>query len=134
MPRRTEPPVTDEQLRLALRQLWRPGWPDDLAAVLAHPVRGKCVRGMARQISRARPVAPVPVPRLGDPRAAVPPTPAAPAPRSKPGPGMYWPRRAQDMAAAPPVPAARRVLHQRGIGAWPPFDARRAAANDLGDD
>lgn len=134
MPRRAEAPVTEEQLRLALRQLWRPGWPDDLAAVLAHPVRGKCVRGMARQLSRARPVAPTPLPRLGDPQAAVPPTPPAPEQRAKAGPGVYWPRKAQDTANTRGVPAARRVLHQRSIGSWPPFDARRAAANDLGDE
>ena len=57
---------TPEQLALALRQLWRPGWPADVAAALAHPnpVYSTCVRGLARNLRRA-PMKAVSVPRLG---------------------------------------------------------------------
>ena len=95
--RRAEPELTEEQLRLGLRQLWRPGWPNELAAVLAHPVRGPAVRGMARQLSRQ-------LANAG--------------------------RRAAPVRATPPVPPT--PLHYRRPR-WT-FDAKRAAANDLGDD
>lgn len=47
------PEPTEEQLRLALRQLWRPGWPATLEAVLAHHTYAVCVRGLARNLGRA---------------------------------------------------------------------------------
>lgn len=121
MPRRNEPALTEEQLRLAMRHLWRPGWPDDMAAVLKDPQRGPCVRGLARQFLRERP--PVAAPRLSSlppPHACppVPPTPTAPPPsnRHRRGPAVDSPDT---------------------LGAWPrrrAFDARRAAANDFDDD
>lgn len=50
MPQR--PPPTAEQLRLAFRQVSRPGWPTTLEAALAHPVYGVCLRGMACTLDR----------------------------------------------------------------------------------
>lgn len=99
-----EQPLTEEQLRLGLRQLWRPGWPDELSAVLAHPVRGPAVRGMARQLSRQ-------VATAGRRTAAVVnPTPVPPTPKHAP------------------------VSHQARRHPRAGFDAKRAAANDMGDD
>ena len=46
-------PVTDEQLRLAFRQISRPGWPATLEAALAHPVYRVCLHGIARNLGRA---------------------------------------------------------------------------------
>lgn len=99
-----EQALTEEQLRLGLRQLWRPGWPDDLATVLAHPTRGPLVRCMARQLSRQSATAghATAVLRATLP---VPPTPMQP----------------------PASRTARALPRMR-------FDAKRAAANDLGDD
>jgi hypothetical protein len=97
---------TQEQLTLALRQLWRPGWPADLAAALAHPLYGTCVRGLARNLRRP-PVTATPVPRLG---------------------AVHW-------APPTPTPndsTARTAAGRR----FPPlgtFDAKRAAANDRDD-
>lgn len=118
MPRRAEAPLTDEQLRMALRHLWRPGWPEDLQAVLAHPVRGPCVRGLARSLGRAAPTVGTPPQRQGNALAWVPPTPQVPPrpQRLRTGPGSDSPDT---------------------LGAWPrrrAFDARRAAANDFDED
>ena len=75
--RKPAPPPTDEQLRLAIRQMRRPHWPSSDEDVLDHPVYGKCVRALARNLSRApfagKPV-PAPAPRMPrltfDPRRA----------------------------------------------------------------
>lgn len=45
-------PVTAEQLRLAFRQVSRPGWPSTLEAALDHPVYRVCLHGMARNLNR----------------------------------------------------------------------------------
>ena len=105
MRRKTLPEPTPEQLALALRQLWRPGWPADLAAALAHPVYSICVRGLARNLSRP-PMRADPPPRLGTLH-QVPPTPTE-----------------------PPV----RKQHGRWFPKAGAFDAKRAAANDRDDD
>lgn len=74
-----EPPITDEQLRLAYRHLARPGWPPTLEATLAHPIRGKCLRSLALCLRRGghltRPHYQPPTPPGAPP---VPPTPEAP--------------------------------------------------------
>ena len=46
----TEP--TDEQLRLAFRQISRPGWPATLEAAIAHRTFGVCLRAIACQLNR----------------------------------------------------------------------------------
>jgi hypothetical protein len=51
--RRAKAPPTSEQLRLAIRHMRRPHWPDSDDAVLQHPVYGPCVRALARNLSRA---------------------------------------------------------------------------------
>lgn len=45
-------PVTDEQLRLAFRQISRPSWPSTLEAALADPVYRTCLYGIARNLGR----------------------------------------------------------------------------------
>lgn len=97
------PEPTDEQLELALRQLWRPGYPRELREALNHPTFGHCVRGLARNLGRAQPPAKAPH-RL--PMALVPPTPTAPPPRVGPKPSRQKP-------------------------GW--VDHKRAAANDFDD-
>lgn len=62
-------PITDEQLRLAFRQLSRPGWPATPEAALAHPVYGPCLRGIARNLRR-----------VGVDRSVPPPAQRVPAP------------------------------------------------------
>lgn len=44
--------VTEEQLRLAFRQISRPGWPSTLQAALEHPTYRKCLYGIARNLGR----------------------------------------------------------------------------------
>lgn len=44
--------VTDEQLRLAFRQVSRPGWPSTLEAALQHPTYRVCLHGIARNLGR----------------------------------------------------------------------------------
>lgn len=46
------PPPTAEQLRLAFRQISRPGWPSTLEAALEHPVYRVCLCGIARNLNR----------------------------------------------------------------------------------
>ena len=102
MPPRCKPPEpTPEQLALALRQLWRPGWPADLEATLHHPIYGTCLRGLARNMRRP-PMVAKPVPMLGTVHQA-PPTPTEAPARTQRG---CW-----------RIPAGA-------------FDAKRAAAND----
>lgn len=72
---------TPEQLVMAYRHLARPGWPDTLAAALAHPTYGVCLRGLARQLNRAPACVPAPVRRS---TAWVPPTPTAPRQATQP--------------------------------------------------
>jgi hypothetical protein len=47
------PAPSAEQLALAYRQLFRPGWPPTVGAALAHPVYGPGLRGLAANLSRA---------------------------------------------------------------------------------
>lgn len=51
MPR--QPPPTDEQLRLAWRQVSRPGWPATLEQALELPLYRVCLYGIARNLGRA---------------------------------------------------------------------------------
>lgn len=74
-----EPDLTEEQLTLAVRQLRRPHWPATPEAVLAHPLHGPCVRGLARALSRAGLRAAAPAHTL--PRPPAPPTPTRPPQR-----------------------------------------------------
>jgi hypothetical protein len=48
----TQPPPTDEQLRLAWRHISRPGWPPTLEHALQHPVFRVCLYGLARNLNR----------------------------------------------------------------------------------
>ena len=105
MPRHAEPQLTPEQLLQAWRHLNRPGWPPTLDEALAHPLRGPCVRGLARQFARER---------LALPWRYVPPTPA----------------HAPEVPATPTAP--RAITAPRHMHA-PRFDAKRAAANDRDD-
>jgi hypothetical protein len=111
--KRGETELTLEQLQLGFRQLRRPGWPATLEEALQHPVRSKCIKGMARQLSRA-PLStgqrPPPTP------AGAPPVPNTPsqAPQRRP--------------MAQPLPGTRRRAN-----AAQPFDPKRAAANDRDD-
>lgn len=57
MTRRPAAPVTEEQLRLAFRQISRPGWPSTLEAALANPVYRVCLHGIGIDRVPARPVA-----------------------------------------------------------------------------
>lgn len=104
-------PVTDEQRRLAYRQLSRPGWPpfDDLH-LPQHHHRAVCVEGLARNLARAqwKPAAMATGLPHGLP---VPPTPQAP-PVRKPSDAS---------------PIIGRWSKRRGI------DLKRAAANDVDD-
>lgn len=43
---------TAEQLRLAFRQVSRPGWPSTLEAALEHPTYRVCLVGIARNLNR----------------------------------------------------------------------------------
>ena len=105
-----EPELTTEQLQMALRHLQRPTWPATLAAVLAHPLFGPCVRGLARSMSRCAWPAPR-QPRPTDGAAPVPPTPTAAQIAARPGPS----RSSHRFADPPP-----RI-----------YDFKRAAANDF---
>ena len=105
------PEPTDEQLRLALRHLWRPGWPATLDATLVHATYGVCVRGLARNLGRA-------ATRRAQLAAAAEPerTPLLPVARTAhPSP-------------TPPAPTRARTPRQPQL-----FDARKAAANDFDD-
>ena len=104
------PDPTPQQLQLAVRQLWRPGWPGfptDPQASIDHPTYGVCVRGQARTLSRA-PLCTAPRRAYGLPNLLPASVPAATAP------------------AAPTKP-------RRGYVPAGAFDARRAAANDRDD-
>lgn len=46
------PPVTDEQLRLAFRQISRPGWPSTLEAALDSHVFRTCLYRIASNLNR----------------------------------------------------------------------------------
>ena len=101
---RREPPLTDEQLALAWRHLRRPGWPDTIDAALVHPLRGPCIRGLARNLSRSGHVS------VGSYR---PPSHA----HAPPGP------------ATPTQPPPKRS--DLGQAARKAVDRKRAAANDF---
>jgi hypothetical protein len=107
--KRNEAPLTHDQLQTAYRELYRPGWPATLEAVLLDPLRGNLVRGMAR--SRSRAAFRLPPTHHTLPTAPVPATPTEP-PRKQ----GQW------------LPAGGRWRNSQ-----PTFDARKAAANDLED-
>lgn len=48
----THPSITAEQLRLAFRQVSRPGWPSTLEAALADHTYRVCLYGIARNLGR----------------------------------------------------------------------------------
>lgn len=133
--RAPEAPLTDEQLRLAYRQLRRPGWPDTLDAALADPLRAPLIRGLARSLSRvgmdrSGGAAPVPQPPAPAPEAvqASARPPAAPAPA--PAPARRPATRADTPSAAPAAP----WRHPRWPFAGAPGpDRKRLAANDRDD-
>jgi hypothetical protein len=111
---------TTEQLELALRQLWRPGYPRTLAEALDHPTFGTCVKGLAGNLARAQPPA-ARAHRL--PMAPVPPTPTEEPARTR--------RR--------PVGSLASCEAQAQLGTWKRLkhpgwiDRKRAAANDFDD-
>ncbi len=93
-------PLTDEQLRLAFRELRRPGAPASVEAMLADPSWRIALLGVARNRARAPSIAAGPRPVTPTHAAPVPPVPAAPN-----RPAAMWLR-------------------------YPTFDAKSAAAND----
>lgn len=103
MSRPAPAPLTPEQLQLAFRHLWRPGWPAVLEDALLDQRIDGLVRGYARSLNRAQATAFARPPRTPAHAAPVPPTPTAP-------------------------PNLRRT-----VGPRVRFDARRAAANDRDD-
>lgn len=107
MPRAPQP--TPEQLRLAFRQLQRPHtWPPTLEAALAHPVYGKCLRALARNLGRPA--------HGGHAAHSLPTGPAVPP--------------------VQPAPARRHKATDEGVNLWTRrrgIDLKRAAANDLDD-
>ena len=111
---------TTEQLELALRHLWRPGYPRTLAEALAHPTFGTCVKGLARNLSRAAP-APRQLHRL--PNAPVPPTPTEEPHAAR---GRAVGSRASGNSQAP-LSSWKRTADPGWI------DRKRAAANDYDD-
>jgi hypothetical protein len=114
------PEPTTEQLELALRQLWRPGYPRTLAEALAHPTLGTCVKGLAGNLSRRGQNAHKPH-RLPTP--PVPPTPTQEPART---------RRLPVGSLASGEAQARLGTWKRSVQpGW--IDRKRAAANDLDD-
>lgn len=117
MPRHATPctPPTDEQLRLAYRQLSRPHtWPPTVEAALAHPVYGKCLCALARQLNR-------------------------PGAHVHNGSPQHLAHRLPQGPAVPPVqpaPVRRHKATDEGVNLWTRrrgIDLKRAAANDLED-
>lgn len=102
----TGPEPTLEQLRLAFRQLRSPRWPRTLDAALAHPIYGKCLRAMARNLGRPS-WQPQPVAASLPQGLPVPPTPTQ-----------------------PPARQQARTGPQHGTWARSGIDLKRAAAND----
>jgi hypothetical protein len=45
-------PITDEQLRMAFRQIRRPGWPSTLEEALEQPAYRVALYGIARNLHR----------------------------------------------------------------------------------
>lgn len=107
-----EPDLTHEQLMLAFRHLCRPGWPQHLGEALVHPLRGPCIRGLARCFARTPPPPPRTMvsPLLQRTGAPVPPTPTAPPKRRA------------------------TAVSRHHVGADQVLDIRRAAANDFDDE
>lgn len=118
MAKRPEP--TTEQLELALRQLWRPGYPRTLAEALDHPTFGHCVRGLARNLGRVQPPAAAPH------RLPTPPVP--PTPQQEPA---HTRRRAVGSLASGQAQAQLGTWKRPNQPGW--IDRKRAAANDLDD-
>jgi hypothetical protein len=114
------PPPTTEQLELALRHLWRPGYPRTLAEALEHPTFGPCVKGLAGNLSRRSPQAHKPH-RL--PVAPVPATPTEEPARTRRKPVGSL----ASGEAASQLGTWKRLNHPGWI------DRKRAAANDLDD-
>jgi len=113
------PPPTEEQLRLAYRHLYRPGWPTTFEAAMASHTHSICITGRARDLRRASFCNAVP--RHGLPCGPVPPTPTEP-----PNALAAGRRSLNSLAkAAPRTPSAR--LKPSGV------DLKRLAANDKDD-
>ena len=110
---------TEEQLRLAYRKLYRPGWPLSFEAAMAHRTYLVCITGAARTLNRARWADKARRPSL--PAVGLPPTPADPPNAlARNGRGPY------SLAPGP----------QTQLGAWPGrlgLDYKRLAANDRED-
>jgi hypothetical protein len=67
------PAPPEERLRLAYRQLYRPGWPASFEAAMAHRTYSVCITGAARTLNRVSWSDRARRPTL--PAAHVPPTP-----------------------------------------------------------
>lgn len=76
---------TEEQLRLAFRQMRRPNWPDTFEAAMQSHTLAVCIRGRARNLARAPVCGPTSAP--------------APAPPPRPTPAPALPRRAPSFDA-----------------------------------
>lgn len=70
-------PVTEEQRRLAYRQLRRANWPATFELAMADELYRRLIHGLALRLNRAA-WAPLAGHRSRMPQAPVPPTPAAP--------------------------------------------------------
>lgn len=114
---------TDEQLLMAFRHLCRPGWPATLAAALLMQGYRVAIVGLARNLHRRATAAKH---LHGLPRPPAPPTPGG-IPPNKHGRSEF------SLAAGPKTDLAnwRRSSPKPWMG--PPFDGKRAAANDLDD-
>lgn len=86
-------PQTTEQLALAYRHLYRPGWPATLEAALQDTRINALVRGYARSLGRARATAFAAPPRTPPHAAPVPPTPTAPPSTSRAAAGRRFDAR-----------------------------------------
>lgn len=111
---RVEP--TDGQLQAAFEGGRQPGWPDDLATALAHPILGRLVRMLAGRLAegcdpfKAQSVTQRPVVIAPEP----------PHPAEPPAPRVTRPRRQAKPRPTPQLPSHPPALHDR----------KRAAAGD----
>lgn len=89
--RRPDPTFTPEQLRLAYRHLYRPGWPSTVVDALAHPQHGAALRELAPRMARCDVMASTQLTPLQAATRALP-VPADPQPRAvvqKVGPNVF---------------------------------------------
>jgi hypothetical protein len=115
---------TMEQLGLAYRHLWRPGWPATLEGALQRRSYLVAITQVARNLRRRHPVA-HPVHSL--PRPPAPPTPAGIS-SHRYGRGEY------SIATGPQTDLGSwKRLSPKAMMSMPLFDAKRAAANDRDD-